>query len=895
MTESQTFAACGVTIVTATARLSRALADRHARERLARGATAWEQPRILPYHAWLAELHGIESARQAPRALLAAAQEQALWEEVVARAARGLDLISPAGLVRAASEAWRLVHAHRIPLEDIRRTGTEDAQTFVRLATLFAERCDALGCVDAARVADAVAEMIRSGEIAAPLVQFAGFEDFTPQQRDLIGAIEVAGGSVTRVKARARAGVARRVALPDAASELFAAAHWARMRLEANAHALIGVIVPDLAARRARVEGVFDEVFFSGHVLEAERDESSVFQIAIPSPLASQPAVQAALRLLDFVFNPIEFERMSAWLRSPFFGGAESERAARALLDARLRERGGTEWSLRRLAGTVSSERLCPMLDAMLRRLIELRDAVPARQGLARWAATFATLLNAAGWPGERAPTRSEREFVDQWRELLDALVSLDTVSKPCHAGAALTALRKIAARTGLRPGAFVAPVQIMTANQTAGLEFDHLWVSGMRDDIWPPAAQPNPFIPIALQRRHGVPLATAALAREHAESVTRHWLAAADEVVVSFPATDGESVLRPSPLVVPIAETVPEECAPAFPRHADAMYTARASEPMLDARAPALDTSRPARGGTGVLKDYVACPFRAFARHRLGAVALDEPAPGLSAMERGLLVHGVLARIWGELRDSQTLQDIAPADLDVLIARHARSALAERRAGRPALGAVFEDIERACIEKLVHAWLDVERSRAPFRVLGCEQERPMEIAGLAMRARIDRVDELPDGSRIVIDYKTGKANASGWSGERPDEPQLPAYACFAVEGDVAGIAFASLGGEAPRFAGLTRTTGLLPGVRQVAGKDDTEPARAWDATLASWRVTLTRLASGYRAGDARVDPKTPLTCRYCDLHTLCRVHELAAAAGRMSADEEEGDADEDA
>jgi RecB family exonuclease len=171
-----------------------------------------------------------------------------------------------------------------------------------------------------------------------------------------------------------------------------------------------------------------------------------------------------------------------------------------------------------------------------------------------------------------------------------------------------------------------------------------------------------------------------------------------------------------------------------------------------------------------------------------------------------------------------------------------------------------------------------------------------MEIGGLAIRGRIDRVDELQDGSRIVIDYKTGKASASGWSGDRPDEPQLPAYACFVVEGDVSGIAFASLGGEEPRFAGLARTSGSLPGVRLVAGKDDPLPARAWDAMMASWRATLTRLAREYRAGDARVDPKTPLTCRYCDLHTLCRVHELAAAAGRMRADEQdERDTDADA
>ena len=45
---------------------------------------------------------------------------------------------------------------------------------------------------------------------------------------------------------------------------------------------------------------------------------------------------------------------------------------------------------------------------------------------------------------------------------------------------------------------------------ESAGLEFDALWVSGLTDETWPLAAQPNPFIPPALQRKAEIPEASA-------------------------------------------------------------------------------------------------------------------------------------------------------------------------------------------------------------------------------------------------------------------------------------------------------------------------------------------------------------------------------------------------
>ena len=78
------------------------------------------------------------------------------------------------------------------------------------------------------------------------------------------------------------------------------------------------------------------------------------------------------------LFRSVEFERASRLLRSPFLGGAESELAARAQLDARLRRDAPARTSLPKLIARIDH---CPLLRARLEaagRLDGLVVASPA-------------------------------------------------------------------------------------------------------------------------------------------------------------------------------------------------------------------------------------------------------------------------------------------------------------------------------------------------------------------------------------------------------------------------------------------------------------------------------------------------------------------------------------
>ena len=100
----------------------------------------------------------------------------------------------------------------------------------------------------------------------------------------------------------------------------------------------------------------------------------------------------------------------------------------------------------------------------------------------------------------------------------------------------AVARLRRLVTDTLFQPESGPAPVQVLGILESAGLEFDHLWISGLTDDAWPLPARPNPFIAVALQKKAGIAEAAADTALALDRRITADWVRAADEVVFSYP-----------------------------------------------------------------------------------------------------------------------------------------------------------------------------------------------------------------------------------------------------------------------------------------------------------------------------------------------------------------------
>ena len=99
--------------------------------------------------------------------------------------------------------------------------------------------------------------------------------------------------------------------------------------------------------------------------------------------------------------------------------------------------------------------------------------------------------------------------------------------------------------------------------------------------------------------------------------------------------------------------------------------------------------------------------------------------------------------------------------------------------------------------------WLMVESKRVPFEIDALEMKIPnISVGGLSLNLRVDRIDRLPGGERLLIDYKSGEVRSSMWKTPRMDEPQLPVYAIYGGLENVAGILFAQIRAGDQEFLG---------------------------------------------------------------------------------------------
>lgn len=885
----------GATVVVSGERLARAVRLAHGEARHAAGARVWERPEVVSYRAFLDRLYDKaadaalgDPARVCPKRLSGAACESH-WEEAIRASPEGTALLQPAATAREAARAWDLLLAYRVPLERL-AAGDEDAQAFAGWAEAFRDSSRTQGWLEDARLTDWLATRSRERALPVPRrILFAGFDAFTPQQRELLESLKAAGVAV-ELAAMEPAGAtqARRRMEDDAQAEERAAALWARGLLQQDPAASIGIVARDLDGCRASLTRALDDALCPG--VAGGQDLPRPYDLSLGLPLDSFPAVDSALAVLDLLRRRTPFPTVSSLLRSPFLGGADAERDARARLELRLRGRVSEVIGLKSLAAFAGTQGGLPRLLTALQALMEKAAALPSKQLPSAWGLAFADALTRSGWPGERALDSGEYQTVTALQDLMGSLVQLDAALGAIALGEALTRLKRLAAEHIFQPAGGDAPVQVLGLLETSGLSFDHLWVMGMSDAVWPAGPRPAGFIPVRLQREYGLPHASAAIELKFAQQVTARLLMSAADVVVSSPRSEADDELRPSPLVAHLPVT--EEPSAALQDYRAGLQAEHglATETYMDMRAPAVLSGEQIRGGAYMLGAQSACPFQAFGTYRLGAKPMEEPALGPDALERGSLMHAVLHGVWSELKDHAGLVARDMAARRELVGRCAAAAVAERAAALPEVYTPrVAELERERLTRRVMIWLEIEARRAPFRVVESEREHRLKIGPLTLLTRIDRIDELADGGRLLLDYKTGQVRLQAWLDERPDDAQLPLYALGERE-DLAAVSYACLKPGETGFLGLAARGGMPEGVSVYAEKR-TRPAEApdWGSLLTYWEKNLTQLATGYAAGDARVDPKRAQTCEYCHLSTLCRIHELRGA----ELEEAEADGDE--
>jgi probable DNA repair protein len=878
-----TAAAEGALILTANKRLARHLGRLYDQRMQSEGRQSWQTPAILSAEDWQAR--SLSTLDDGWRVLPAAAARR-LWEEVVeADAAEyGLGLLQVSASARRGREAHELLAEYRADCSAYPLT--DDHRAFLRWRDRFRAACTSGDWLDPAENTDFLTAALTTGRLKTPAkLLLVGYDELPPSLQRLSAAAARSGCDVREVPIlTAPVGQLLRVDARDAADEVRQAARWARRLLEAGEER-IGVIAPDLAAYQPLLERIFREEIDPQSPLSFSNDDCS-FNLTLGSPLAQSGPVATALEIIS-AGPRLTLEAASFLLRTPYLGGAESEGDRRSLFELNLRTLRSDTFSLTVLGemalgrevrgGGWNSIRIKTMAGIFTSLASGLQERARLMPG--DWAARFSSLLEQVGWPGERPLDSHDFQVIGAWREkLLTQFCVLDAVCRPLSRSEAVALLRRMAGEEVFQPKTPDSGLQVCGILEAGGLAFDHLWVLGLHEEAWPAPARPNPFLPIPLQSKYAMPHADPAREAVFARRLMERLQAAAPSVVFSHPLQQGDCALRPSPLIsgLPLAE-VP--LAPSHAPHQAFMHLTQAVESLADSRGTALEENEVARGGTAILKDQALCPFRAFAHHRLGVSALEKPSPGIDPAARGTLVHTVLEKFW-EMTKSHSalcaLTEDALRERVLVCVNKAIDSLLQAK-GRH-LPQALVDIERDRLQRLTEEWLSqVEMARTPFICVECEKIHEESFGGLNFRCKIDRVDALDDGSRVIIDYKTGRVDLDDLLGERLLEPQLPIYGIGEGEAQLAAVAFASLRRGECALKGVARDDGVLPKTAAFVESKLAEKhgIAGWEELLSCWRRRLEALGQDFASGVATVDPvDAQKACRTCDLASLCRISE---------------------
>lgn len=376
-------------------------------------------------------------------------------------------------------------------------------------------------------------------------------------------------------------------------------------------------------------------------------------------------------------------------------------------------------------------------VEAVLAPLLTLAEDVSLADVLDALAAAGEALCGEGLWAN--ADGRALSAFVEELRMAAqDAGTRLDP--RELHA-----ALRDAMDRVSVRPPWGGHPrVAIYGLLEARMSRADVVICGGLTEGVWPTTSSLDPLLPPAVLRALGVP------GGDFRIGLAAHDLAAAlgaPEVVLSYALRDESAPVIPSRFVLRVRALLGDLAA----RHEE-RDAVRLAGMLSDAR-PATPYPRPKPMPSAAqrqvdisvtgLDRLRSDPYQFYANSILRLRTIDTLDGEPSAAWKGEAVHKVL-ETWHKAGEPVGgLQAIAEAELDRMSAHPLMRSL-----WRPRLMAALEWIAAEIVR------LRGEDGRT---VLASEIRGEMEVKGVRIHGRADRIDQMGDGGLAVVDYKTGQ------------------------------------------------------------------------------------------------------------------------------------------
>lgn len=797
--------------------------------RLARFLHQQEKGRFVSWSDWLLHIWQTEYeliVGEQPLQCLSDWQSALLWEEVITALHKD-PLLNKTQAVQHARQAWALAIQWQSD-PSFWRGEKSETDVFLQWLDAYQHRCAQKSWLDLACLPERLLRYWESHPEQIPSeVNFRGFDEFTPLHHAIIALWKQHGAQVYIEEASIAPHPYTYLCFSDKNSELIQAALHAKHALASSPELPIGIIIPAIQDDWANIHDTLTKIL----------GPEQPFNISAGQPLGQCPIIYAAIECL-------RAESLRYLLKTPYITGGLSEQSARALCDLKLSQLEKDPLPLSFVKShSALPEQFKNVLEQALNHLDNVRQLSRCPSA---WIEEIFSLLTLWGWPGERILNSEAYQAVTHFYGLISELSSLDDLLGKISYSSMLSLFSQRLNQTMFQAESEDKPIQVLGFLEAAGISFSHLWVMDMGSDSWPAKPSPNPFIPMSIQIKLGIPHASFARELRFAQTMTQRMLTCSPNIIMSYAmhAEGGEAAVLPTPLLE--QEPIPAEFwgEREYRDLTQQLYDQGALVPMSDPLGLPLNQGH-MKGGSSVFKDQADCPFRAYAKHRLSAIAPERPRMGLSERVKGSVLHEVLDRVWSSLKTREALLNLGGSGLQELL----REMITLTLSGlSPPLISVERDLELRRLLPLLTHWFERELERDHFEILALEQEQTVSLEGLSMTLRIDRIDRI-NGKLCIIDYKTSEVTPKSWLAPRMDEPQLPLYACV-HKPEPQSIAFAQI------------------------RKNDMALKFLDELDIEGWKQAFSELATEFKQGHAAVLPKRgSTTCTYCELQSFCRIN----------------------
>jgi RecB family exonuclease len=860
-------------ILTSGGRLARQLRHAFRLDRIKKGQSGWLPPKVLSLNAWIEETWRSSWPEETPASPIKIIE---LWEKSVQMLDLPEGLTADIPLYQALDETFYAKIRDKVPPIN---NGYETPllswreEIFRRFEKLLLEQGLIHPSTLPIKVLD---EKIIKARPRPGKIFLLGFAFPAPIETDLLKFLKKNFKAVSCLSKINQEPALSAVSLPNQEEEVAWLSEQVLWEAQHTPLHRIGIVVPNLSQYAPDLSSAFRELI--GPMIF---EQTGNYNISLGQPLLDQPLIQAGLLPLRFFLEGEPRVLLLSLLLSPYYRAWEAHRpllSQVAQADRIWRKHSVDAGLDALLKGLVHEHSLGlsghNLQGISLDSLIRLNQH---QQTAAEWVASLEQCWQGLGFPV--ITLAGEATLYKDLKKILKNLAN-DLNTKLLDGFQFFAWLKHLLSQTLVNePGYEQAGIQVLGLIEARGLAFDRLFLAGMSKGSLPQPVRTFPFL--GPEERRQVQGATLKSQFDFARIAFSLLKTLSPKMTLTRPQEEKGDPLPPSPFWPAHSEeekrnywTVPGHVWPRaewLKQTLQGIQSYPKTYPLHDSE-PALDKSISNLSVTS-LETFLACPFKFFTERMLRILSLDEITIGISPLERGEVLHNLMALITKTLRQ----QAISLQDQEVIkkaVDRCIQEVFKEK-AEKPHWQVEKRRLigEEEGLGGILGAWLEQERERWEE---GWRWERE-EVSfkdlsfpswSFSVQGRIDRIDFNQALNEVCCwDYKTGSLPPTNDIIKNFLAPQLPLYLLALTT--LPELQKEKLAGFRAGYIGLTSEG-------ELDISDPLKKTSAWEACLPDWEKKISLIGEKLKANQFPADPK-PVprganegACTYCSYVGLC-------------------------